>query len=224
MKNIKTHLFTINKNELKFIKNNYAKFKINNIFWIIKNKININIFFSQSLIKILPYVIQSAIFFYDELTFIINKNFNYFMIFFLKMHSFTLYCTISNMYAVDYINKFNRYEINYILLSIVYNTRLRLKMCLSEFDKINSITKIFLNADWFEKEIFDLFGIFFLKNTNLYKILTNYGFIGNPLKKDFPMIGLNELIYYDNERCLKYIKIEYFNKTKLNLKYNNFFN
>jgi NADH-quinone oxidoreductase subunit C len=84
----------------------------------------------------------------------------------------------------------------YHLLSVVKNQRLRVKVFVNEADmKIQSVTKIWSSANWYEREAFDLFGILFKNHPDLRRILTDYGFRGHPLRKDFPMIGEVEMRY-----------------------------
>ena len=92
--------------------------------------------------------------------------------------------------------KNNRFAVVYHLLSVSENKRLRVKALLSD-DKlmIESVTGIWNSADWYEREAFDLFGILFENHTDLRRILTDYGFVGHPLRKDFPMIGEVEMRY-----------------------------
>ena len=82
-----------------------------------------------------------------------------------------------------------RFEIVYTLLSLVYNSRIKIKTYLKELDSIETITTLFKGANWWEREIYDFFGIYFTHNTDLRRILTDYGFIGHPLRKDFPLMG-----------------------------------
>jgi len=90
----------------------------------------------------------------------------------------------------------NRFAVIYHLLSISNNNRLRVKVLLSDDSlMIKSVTGIWNSADWYEREAFDLFGILFENHTDLRRILTDYGFVGHPLRKDFPMIGEVEMRY-----------------------------
>lgn len=97
-----------------------------------------------------------------------------------------------------------RFGVVYHLLSIEHNVRLRLKVMLAEDDlEINTVTEIWPAADWFEREAFDLFGIIFLGHPDLRRILTDYGFVGHPFRKDFPLIGEVEMRYDAKEgKCI----------------------
>lgn len=97
--------------------------------------------------------------------------------------------------GIDYPENLYRFKLAYELLSIRYNTRLRFKIVLDEVTPVNSIEKIFVGSTWWECEIWDMFGIFFLNHSNITRLLTDYGFQGYPLKKDFPLVGFSESRY-----------------------------
>lgn len=118
------------------------------------------------------------------------------------LYQFTLLTAIS---GVDYYNTNYRFNVTYELLSLTYNIRLRLKVFLNEIETVPSIVSIFKNANWWEREIWDLYGIYFSNHPDLRRILTDYGFEGFPLRKDFPLYGFVE-VFYDN--ILKRIVIE----------------
>ena len=88
-----------------------------------------------------------------------------------------------------------RFSVVYELLSLSFNFRIRLKVFLNEFSLISSIADVYINSVWWEREIWDLFGIFFENNPDLRRILTDYGFEGFPLRKDFPLSGFYGLYY-----------------------------
>ena len=97
--------------------------------------------------------------------------------------------------AVDYPENENRFEMVYIFLSVTNNCRLIVKFCVNENTTIDSLTAIFPAANWYEREIWDLFGISFKNHPDLRRILTDYGFNGFPLRKDFPLTGNVEVRY-----------------------------
>lgn len=119
---------------------------------------------------------------------------------FLKNHTQSQFKILSDICAVDYPWKKNRFEIIYNILSIAYNTRLTLILFLEEKSTVDSIVSIYSAAGWFEREIWDMFGIFFLGHHDLRRILTDYGFKGHPLRKDFPLTGFIEVRYVNNEK------------------------
>ena len=106
--------------------------------------------------------------------------------------------------AVDYPNKKNRFEMIYILLSVEFNIRIIIKYFINENDSVDSITNLFPAANWYEREVWDLFGIAFNNHPDLRRLLTDYGFIGHPLRKDFPLSGNVEVKYDLNEKKVVY--------------------
>jgi NADH-quinone oxidoreductase subunit C len=105
-------------------------------------------------------------------------------------------------------NELRRFEINYNLLSIKYNIRLNIVCNISEEESLKSITNIFKSGEWLEREIWDMYGIYFIDNKDLRRILTDYGFEGYPLRKDFPVSGYVELKYNVEEKKIKINLIE----------------
>ena len=152
----------------------------------------------KTVIKILP--IKSICLYNNELAFFIKLKHIKFVMLFFKNNTFSQYKSLSSISGIDYIFNKYRFEINYDLLSIRYNNRIKIKVCLTELQGIPSCEKLFPAASWYECEIWDLFGIFFQQHSNLKRILTDYGFIGNPLRKDFPLSGFVEIRYCENEK------------------------
>jgi NADH-quinone oxidoreductase subunit C len=101
--------------------------------------------------------------------------------------------------GADYPERDERFEVVYHLLSPVMNLRIRVKVCTDETIPVPSICGVFSGADWFEREAYDLYGILFTGHPDLRRILTDYGFDGHPLRKDFPLTGFVE-VRYDEER------------------------
>jgi NADH/F420H2 dehydrogenase subunit C len=110
--------------------------------------------------------------------------------------------------GIDYPNNKYRFKIVYELLSIRYNSRLRVKIFNHELVPVNSSEKLFPSAGWFECEIWDMFGVFFQNHSNLRRILTDYGFEGYPLRKDFPLSGYLEMSYNEIQKGVKEESIE----------------
>ena len=102
--------------------------------------------------------------------------------------------------AVDYPNKEDRFEIVYHLLSLGLNQRIRIKDLVKDGEILPSVVSCYSAANWFEREIWDLFGIVFSGHPDLRRILTDYGFEGYPLRKDFPLTGFVEVSYDDKEK------------------------
>lgn len=108
----------------------------------------------------------------------------------------------------DYPENYYRFSVLYELLSIKYNSRLRIKVIVDEITPLNSIEKVFIGANWWENEVWDMFGIFFLNKTNITRLLTDYGFQGYPLRKDFPLTGFSESRYSVTKNRVVYENIE----------------
>lgn len=121
----------------------------------------------------------------------------FFILNFLKLSTFFQYNLLTSITGVDYLDRQNRFEIIYELLSIRYNSRINVKIFTNEIMPVRSIVPIFSAATWWEREIWDLFGVFFEKNDEIKRILTDYGFEGHPLRKDFPLSGYIEVRYND---------------------------
>lgn len=118
---------------------------------------------------------------------------------FLKYHTAAEYTQISDITAVDYPTKDQRFEVVYNMLSIRHNSRLRVKTYADEATPVPSLCDLYDGANWYEREVYDLFGVFFTGHPDLRRIMTDYGFDGHPLRKDFPMTGYTE-IRYDEEK------------------------
>ena len=124
-----------------------------------------------------------------------------------KLHSNSkiIFDQLIDITAIDYPENIERFEIVYLLLSTSMNERLVIKAHLKEGDQIPTISNIFKSALWSEREIWDMFGIFFSGHPDLRRILTDYGFEGYPLRKDFPLTGKVEVRY---DPALKRVKYE----------------
>jgi len=116
--------------------------------------------------------------------------------------------------GVDYPDRPLRFEVVYHLLSLTKNVRVRLKVATDEDTPVPSITPVYPVADWFEREAFDMYGIFFANHPDLRRLLTDYGFHGYPLRKDFPMTGYVEVRYDDELKRVAYepVKITEFRR------------
>jgi len=169
--------------------------------------------YAKYLLKIIP--CKNLIISKNELSLNIENNKIIPIFFFLKYHTNCQYKLISDICAVDYPNKINRFIIVYNLLSIRFNSRLRIKVMINELQSINSITNIFKAASWWEREIWDLFGIFFNNHPDLRRILTDYGFEGYPLRKDFPLSGYLEVYYNELKKRVVYEPIQLSQKYRL---------
>ena len=102
--------------------------------------------------------------------------------------------------GVDYPEREPRFEVVYNLLSLTHNRRVRVKVRTDEETPVPSVTGVFSSANWWERETWDLYGVFFSEHPDLRRILTDYGFDGHPLRKDFPLTGFVEVRYDDEQR------------------------
>jgi NADH-quinone oxidoreductase subunit C len=116
-------------------------------------------------------------------------------ILYLKTNDKCKFRQLIDVTAVDYLEKEKRFKIVYLLLSLEKNLRIVVNISVNEKTTISSLTKIFPSANWMEREVFDMYGITFKDHPDLRRILTDYGFEGHPLRKDFPLTGHTEVRY-----------------------------
>ena len=114
---------------------------------------------------------------------------------------------IVDITAVDWPGRERRFDVVYHLLSPVKNLRVRIKMEVAENETVQSIIDLFPGADWFERETYDLYGIPFVGHPDMRRILTDYGFEGHPLRKDFPLTGFVEVRYDDQQKRVVYDRV-----------------
>ncbi|MEM8788301.1 MAG: NADH-quinone oxidoreductase subunit C [Pseudomonadota bacterium] len=118
------------------------------------------------------------------------------------------FTTLIDITAVDYPERERRFEVVYHFLSMTQNQRIRVKVAVREEDIVPSIAHIHPSANWFEREVFDMYGILFSGHPDLRRILTDYGFRGHPLRKDFPTTGYVEVRYDESEKRVVYEPVE----------------
>ena len=116
--------------------------------------------------------------------------------------------TLIDICGVDYPERPQRFEVVYNLLSIHNNHRIRVKLAADEATAVPSATGLYSAAGWFEREAWDLFGIYFADHADLRRILTDYGFEGHPMRKDFPLTGYVELRYDEEQKRVVYDKVK----------------
>ena len=128
----------------------------------------------------------------------------------LKTNKNTKFRQLIDITAIDYPENQKRFKLVYLFLSHELNHRIVLSYFINETDQIPSLTNIFPSANWMEREIFDMYGIKFSNHPDLRRILTDYGFEGFPLRKDFPLTGHNEVRYSEDEKKVIYepVKLE----------------
>ncbi len=106
--------------------------------------------------------------------------------------------------AVDYPQRDERFEVVYHLLSLKHNQRIRVKLAAGEETPVPSVTEVFNSANWLEREAWDMYGIYFSGHPDLRRLLTDYGFEGHPLRKDFPLTGYVEVRYDEDQKRVVY--------------------
>lgn len=133
------------------------------------------------------------------------------LIIFLKNNSLLQFKMLLDIWAIDLL-KFSsdkyRFEVNYLLVSPINNVRLLIKVRIGLKGQLHSLTNLYNSADWLEREVWDLFGIFFKNHKDLRRILTDYSLVGHPLRKDFPLMGYLEVRYDDEEKRLLFSKVD----------------
>ena len=129
---------------------------------------------------------------------------------FLKSNEKCKFRQLIDIAGVDYPDEEKRFQLVYLFLSHEYNSRIKILLKLESNQTIISLTKIFPSANWMEREVFDMYGIKFKNHPDLRRILTDYGFKGHPLRKDFPLTGFNEVRYSEKEKKVIYepVKLE----------------
>lgn len=127
---------------------------------------------------------------------------------FLKNNNLSNFDKLIDIVVVDNISNINRFEINYIFWNILYEYRFNLKIYTNGINIIYSINNLYKSALWLEREIWDMYGLKFLFHTGLRRILTDYGFKGHPLRKDFPLLGYFEVYYDDSIQLIKVVPVE----------------
>ena len=123
---------------------------------------------------------------------------------FLKDDPTCKFSSLVDITAVDYPERAKRFDVVYHFLSMYQNQRIRLRVATREEDMVPSITGLHPSANWFEREVFDMFGILFSGHPDLRRILTDYGFRGFPLRKDFPTTGYTEVRYDEEQKRVVY--------------------
>jgi NADH/F420H2 dehydrogenase subunit C len=164
-----------------------------------KNK-TMSIYYICLIKKTLLSRLNSIIILNDEITLNAAVTELKYIINFLKFDENFLYKILIDIFVIDYFESENRFEIVYNFLSLKYNARIKLKARIDEFTPVFSIISLYLNANWLEREIWDMHGIFVDEHPDLRRILTDYGFEGYPLRKDFPLSGYIESRYDDSQK------------------------
>jgi NADH-quinone oxidoreductase subunit C len=146
----------------------------------------------------------TATFAFDEMTLHAEAADIIALLAFLKDNAECRFVSFTDITAADYPERERRFDMVYQLLSPYKNMRVRIKLQAGEGDVIPSATGVFKGAEWFEREVFDLYGVMFSGHPDLRRILTDYGFQGHPLRKDFPTTGYVEVRYDDELKRVVY--------------------
>ena len=147
---------------------------------------------------------------HDQINISIEDNNLIEVMIFLKTHSSTKFKQLIDITAVDYPERDKRFKMVYLLLSHEKNSRIKIEFDIKEGEILSSLTSIFPSANWMEREVFDMYGVEFKDHPDLRRILTDYGFKGHPLRKDFPLTGHNEVRYSEEDKKVIYepVKLE----------------
>ena len=144
----------------------------------------------------------------DEILINVSVENLYSTLLFLKTDENCKFKQLIDIVGVDYPNSEDRFKIYYLLLSHEKNLRVKVVINFNLELKIPSIVKLFPSANWMEREVFDMYGIKFKNHPDLRRILTDYGFDGHPLRKDFPLTGFNEVRYSEKDKKVIYEKVK----------------
>ena len=137
---------------------------------------------------------------HNQLYFEIDKDDLLDVVMFIKTNNKTKFKQLIDITVVDYPEQTQRFKVVYLFLSHEFNQRLILSYFISENEIISSLTSIFPSANWMEREVFDMYGVSFKDHPDLRRILTDYGFEGHPLRKDFPLTGHTEVRYSEDKK------------------------
>ena len=172
--------------------------------------------FGNYLVSCLPYYINTVLFALNDLTIVVSSRYINQVLLFLKNDLNSQFRVLVDLTAVDFPENDKRFEVVYMLLSLKYNVRIRVKTHVNEMSSLDSVSDIYLSANWLEREVWDMFGICFRNHPDLRRLLTDYGFDGHPLRKDFPLNGYTAMRYDDTQKIILY------ELTELSQEYRNF--
>ena len=151
-----------------------------------------------------PNEVGAAVIAHDELAITTQRAFLVKLMTFLRDDSNCQFKALIDITAVDFPERDERFEVVYNLLSVSLNQRIRIKVATDETAPVPSITSIYSAAAWFEREVWDLYGVLFTDHPDLRRLLTDYGFEGHPLRKDFPLTGYVEVRYDAEQKRVVY--------------------
>ncbi|YP_001874777.1 NADH dehydrogenase subunit 9 (mitochondrion) [Hemiselmis andersenii] len=162
----------------------------------------------NSLYKILKYSVICIYYNFGEVVIEVEYNKLKKVIAFLKGHENCLYKLLVDIVVIDCPENPLRFKIVYLLCSVKYNLRIKVVTRVDEITPVSSITDLYKNAGWMEREGWDMYGIYFEGHPDLRRILTDYGFEGYPLRKDFPLSGYKEVRYDDSQKRVIFEPLE----------------
>jgi len=152
----------------------------------------------EQLVKIVPTLTYQKV--ADENSIVVSHDKLILALNVLKLHLGYQYNLLTCISGVDFLGKEYRFSVVYDLLSITFNSRLRVKVFVNEITSVPSSMEVFINANWWEREVWDLYGVYFDKHTDLRRILSDYGFEGHPMRKDFPLSGFVEFRFDESKK------------------------
>lgn len=152
----------------------------------------------------LPGAVTNSSVAFDQLTLAVEVSRIVEVVTFLRDDPGCRFINFTDVTAVDYPGREKRFDVVYHLLSPTLNARIRLRAEAGETTQVPSIITVFPGADWFERECYDLYGVIFTGHPDMRRLLTDYGFDGHPLRKDFPLTGFVEVRYDDQEKRVVY--------------------
>jgi NADH dehydrogenase (ubiquinone) Fe-S protein 3 len=156
--------------------------------------------FLKKIVKTVPKWIENCTYSNGEVVIYVSPENLIPLLSFLRDHTQTQFKQLMDVTAVDQPSHRYRFDVVYNLLTLQYNERLRVKVAIDEVTPVPSATELYSSCGWWEREVWDMFGIFFSNHPDLRRILTDYGFSGHPLRKDFPLTGYTEVRYDDSEK------------------------
>lgn len=171
-----------------------------------------NLITIRYIIDLFPFLFKRIKFGKNGIYFFLKKNV-YFFLETIKYH-FQFFQLI-DLFAIDNLSKAKRFDLYYVFLSILYNSRIFIIFSLTDLEGIFSLKNLFSSSIWLEREVWDMNGILFFNNPDLRRILTDYGFLGHPLRKDFPLSGFFEIFYDDEQKAILSIDMEHSQEYRL---------
>lgn len=145
---------------------------------------------------------------HEELTLTIHRDRVVKVLRFLRDDALCRFTTLIDICGVDWPSRADRFDVVYHLLSMHLNQRIRVVLSTDEDTAVDSVVELFPAANWNEREAFDMYGVLFDHHPDLRRILTDYGFHGHPLRKDFPLSGFNQVVYDDEQKRVVYEPVE----------------